>query len=112
VLASGPNSAYAALEPSGAWSMLFVIFLGLQVTGYICAFRSPGDTSYESAIAGLITLVLLIDVFVFTLQGGDLRMLTYGRMILVLIIGLLASLVGGYIGERVQSRVENPSSMG
>ncbi|MFB6271640.1 MAG: hypothetical protein ABEL51_01975 [Salinibacter sp.] len=110
MLAGGRNPAYAALEPSGVWSMLFVIFLGLQVTGYICAFRSPGDTSYEAAIAGLITLILLVDVFVFALQGEDLRMLTYGRMILVLIIGLLASLVGGYIGERVQARVEDPSS--
>jgi hypothetical protein len=27
-------------------------------------------------------------------------------MILVLVIGLIASLVGGYIGERMQTRVE------
>ena len=103
-LAEGPGAAYAALEPSNVWVMLFVVFLGLEATGYLCAFRSPGDTSYEAAIAGLITLVLLIDVFVFVLGGQSI--LTYGRMILVLVIGLLASLVGGYIGERVQARVE------
>lgn len=95
---------YAALEPSNAWVLLFVVFLGLEATGYVCAFRSPGDTSYEAAIAGIITLVLLIDVFVFSLGGAEI--LTYGRLILVLIIGLLASLVGGYIGERMQARVE------
>ena len=103
-LASGPGAAFAALEPSNVWVMLLVVFLGLEATGYICAFRSPGDTSYEAAIAGLITLVLLVDVFVFVLGGQSI--LGYGRLILVLVIGILASLVGGYFGERVQSRVE------
>jgi hypothetical protein len=103
-LGQGEGAAYAALEPSNVWVMLFVVFLGLEATGYVCAFRSPGDTSYEAAIAGLITLVLLIDVFVFALGGQSI--LTYGRMILVLVIGLIASLVGGYIGERMQTRVE------
>jgi hypothetical protein len=107
-LAESPGGAYAALEPSNVWVMLFVVFLGLEATGYVCAFRSPGDTSYEAAIAGLITLVLLIDVFVFALGGQSI--LTYGRMILVLVIGLLASLVGGYIGERMQTRMEGVQS--
>ncbi|PSQ84177.1 MAG: hypothetical protein BRD30_12070 [Bacteroidetes bacterium QH_2_63_10] len=107
-LGEGPGAAYAALEPSNVWVMLFVVFLGLEATGYVCAFRSPGDTSYEAAIAGIITLVLLIDVFVFALGGQSI--LTYSRMILVLVIGLLASLVGGYIGERMQARAEGTSS--
>ncbi|HKL87507.1 MAG TPA: hypothetical protein VJ884_00785 [Salinibacter sp.] len=96
----------AALEPENAWVMLFVVFLGLQATGYVCAFRSPGDTSYEAAVAGLITLILLIDVFVFTLAGQSI--LSYLRMFLVIFVGLLASLVGGYVGERMQVEVEGP----
>ncbi len=96
----------AALEPENAWVLLFVVFLGLQATGYVCAFRSPGDTSYEAAISGLITLILLIDVFVFTLAGQSV--LTYLRITLVLCVGLLASLVGGYVGERMQIQVEGP----
>jgi len=99
-------SPYAALEPGNVWVMLFVVFLGLQATGYVCAFRSPGDTSYEAAVAGLITLILLVDVFVFTLGGESI--LTYTRMILVVFVGLLASLVGGYVGERMQVEVEGP----
>ena len=95
----------AAIDAPYVWVMLLVVFLGLEATGYICAFRSPGDTSYEAAVAGLITLILLIDVFVVALGGGDI--LSYGRMALVLGIGLVASLVGGYIGERRQSRVES-----
>jgi len=106
-LGSGPGAAYAALEPGNVWVMLFVVFLGLEATGYVCAFRSPGDTTYEAAIAGLITLILLIDVFVFSLGGQSI--LSYGRMVLVVVIGLLTSLVGGYIGERMQSRVEGTS---
>lgn len=96
----------AALEPQNAWVMLFVVFLGLQATGYVCAFRSPGDTSYEAAVAGLITLILLIDVFVFALAGQEI--LGYLRMFLVIFVGLLASLVGGYVGERMQIEVEGP----
>ncbi|PQJ34922.1 hypothetical protein BSZ35_10220 [Salinibacter sp. 10B] len=99
-------SPIAALEPENAWVMLFVVFLGLQATGYVCAFRSPGDTSYEAAVSGLITLILLIDVFVFTLAGQSI--LSYLRMSLVLFVGLLASLVGGYVGERMQVEVEGP----
>lgn len=97
---------FAALQPENIWVMLLVVFLGLEATGYICAFRSPGDTSYEAAVAGLITLVLLIDVFVFALGGQEI--LTFGRMVLVLAIGLLASLVGGYVGEKMQVQVEGP----
>lgn len=96
----------AALEPQNVWVLLLVVFLGLQATGYVCAFRSPGDTSYEAAISGLITIVLLIDVFVFTLAGQDV--LSYLRITLVLFVGLLASLVGGYMGERMQIQVEGP----
>lgn len=98
------GSAAAAIDAPNVWVMLFVVFLGLEATGYVCAFRSPGDTTYEAAVAGLITLILLIDVFIFALGGQSI--LTYGRMILVLVIGLIASLVGGYIGERMQTRVE------
>lgn len=100
------EAAYVALQPHNAWVMLFVVFLGLQATGYVCAFRSPGDTSYEAAIAGMVTLILLIDVFVFILGGQDL--LTYGRMALVIFIGLLASMGGGYVGEVMQVEVEGP----
>lgn len=102
------GSPFAALEPGNAWVLLFVVFLGLQATGYVCAFQSPGDTSYEAAISGLITLILLIDVFVFTLQGEDFIILTYTRILVVLLVGLLASLVGGYVGEWVQIEVEGP----
>jgi hypothetical protein len=100
------TSEYAALQPGNAWVLLFVVFLGLEATGYVCAFRSPGDTSYEAAVAGLITLILLIDVFVFTLGGQSI--LGYLQMGLVIIIGLLSSLVGGYVGERMQVEVEGP----
>jgi len=99
-------SPVAALEPQNVWVMLFVVFLGLQATGYVCAFRSPGDTSYEAAVSGIITLILLIDVFVFALAGQTI--LSYLRMTLVLFVGLLASLVGGYVGERMQVEVEGP----
>lgn len=101
---------FAALESGNAWLMLFAVFFGLLATGYFCAFRSPGDTSYEAAVSGLVTLILLIDVFVFALGGESI--LTYGRMVLVLVVGLLASLLGGYVGEWTQIEVEGPQASG
>jgi len=105
------GSPFAALEAGNAWVLLFVVFFGLLATGYACAFRSPGDTSYESAVSGLITLILLFDVFVFTLQGEEI-ILTLSRMMLLLVVGLLASLLGGYVGEWTQLEVEGPESSG
>jgi len=50
-----------------------------------------------------------MDVFVFTLQGDDI-ILTYSRMAVMLAVGLLASLLGGYIGEWAQIEVEGRPS--
>lgn len=100
-LAAGP---YAALQPGYGWVMLLILFLGLQATGYLCAFRSPGITLTESGIAGFITIVFLMDVFLFTLGGTEI--LTLPRVFLVLAIGIVASLIGGYIGEVRQYEVE------
>lgn len=98
------TSPIAALNPGNVWVLLGVVFLGLVATGYLCAFRSPGDTSYEAGIAGLITIVLLVDVFVFALGGQSI--LGYGWMLLVFAIGLVGTFVGGYLGERRQAQVE------
>jgi len=105
------GSPFAALESGNVWVLLFVVFFGLLATGYVCAFRSPGDTSYEAAVSGLITLILLFDVFVFTLQGDEV-ILSLSRMALLLVIGLLASLLGGYVGEWTQIEVEGPEPSG
>jgi hypothetical protein len=98
------TSPIAALGATGVWVLLLVLFLGLVATGYLCAFRSPGDTTYEAGVAGLITLVLLIDVFVLVLGGASI--LTYGWMVLILAVGLVGTFLGGYLGELTQTQVE------
>lgn len=97
-------SPIAAFGSGSVWVLLGVVFLGLVATGYLCAFRSPGETTYESGLAGLITLVLLIDVFVLVLGGESI--LTYEWMGLLLAVGLAGTFLGGYFGELTQARVE------
>lgn len=91
----------AAIQGYNAWILLLVLFAGLAATGYICAFRSPGDTAYEAVIAGFITVMLLIDVFLIVLGGTEI--LTYVWLAFVIVFGLIASTIGGYVGEDVQA---------
>jgi len=91
----------AAIQGYNAWILLLVLFAGLAATGYICAFRSPGDTAYEAVIAGFMTVMLLIDVFLIVLGGTEI--LTYVWLAFVIVFGLIASTIGGYVGEDVQA---------
>jgi hypothetical protein len=104
-LLSTEANPYAALDPASLPVMLVVLVLGLLVTGYICAFRSPGKTPVEASVAGVITVVILLDVFVVALSGGDLLSPTI--LILSLLLGVASSLAGGFFGEASQSRSED-----
>ena len=81
--------------------VLITLSGGLLVTGFICAFRSPGDTMKEAAISGFITAVILLDVFVLALDS-DGTFLTFGKVLLCLGLGTITSMLGGFVGERVQ----------
>lgn len=98
------GSPIAVFGPGNVWVLLGALFLGLVATGYLCAFRSPGETTYEAGIAGLITVVMLVDVFVLVLGGESI--LTYDWMALALSVGLAGTFFGGYLGELTQAQVE------
>lgn len=85
-------------------AMLVAVSLGLVATGYVCAFCSPGETRHAAAIAGVITVVLLIDALAFALGGRPV--LSYIRIGQVLVLGLAGTFVGGALGERAQARRE------
>lgn len=82
----------------------FYIFLGIGifVTGLVVGLRSPGITIKESAIAGVLTSIVILDIFKFTLDP-DTTALTTGSVVLSVVIGLVAALIGGVIGEKIQA---------
>jgi hypothetical protein len=83
--------------------MFGVLFLGLLATGYLCAYRSPGLTMYEAVVAGVITVILLIDIYLFSLDA-EFEYLTVQTTLLILAMGIVSSGIGGYFGERAQQR--------
>lgn len=79
--------------------------IGIFVTGWIVGLRSPGVTVKEAAIAGLLTTVINLDVFKFSLDP-DTTSLTTLSVIGTLILGLIAALIGGVAGEKMQAEKE------
>ncbi len=79
--------------------------VGIFVTGLIVGLRSPGVTIKEAAIAGILTAVINLNIFKFTLDP-DTTALTMMSVIGTLILGLVAALIGGVTGERLQANSE------
>ncbi|HOJ19538.1 MAG: hypothetical protein GX452_13715 [Ignavibacteriales bacterium] len=79
-----------------------VLAVGILLTGLVVGWRSPGVTIKESAIAGILTAVIILDIFKFTLDP-DTTSLTSGSILLSVVIGLIAALIGGVIGEKIQA---------
>jgi len=82
-----------------------IIGIGIFITGLVVGFRSPGITIKESAIAGVLTSVINLNIFKFTLDP-DTTALTTVSVVLSLILGLVAGLIGGVIGEKIQASRE------
>ncbi len=81
---------------------LFIsLTIGIFVTGLIVGLRSPGITVKEAAFAGILTAIINLDIFKFTLDP-DTTSLTVLSLIGTLILGLVAALIGGVAGERLQ----------
>ena len=85
--------------------LIFALLLGLGVTGFIIGLRSPGVTINEAIIAGIITVVLNLDIFKMSL---DLNTDFLGKkwILLMVVLGTGVSFLGGFIGEKVQGNHE------
>lgn len=96
---------FAAFSEGNIAALYVVLVLGLLATGYLCAFRSVGRTQVEAGVAGTITAVVLLDIFVVALAG--LEFLSAGTLVISLLIGVASSLAGGFFGELSQSQAES-----
>lgn len=71
---------------------------GFVVTGIIVGYYSPGVTIREAAVGGAILAVLLL-VSLLTVFGHRMSVV---QTIITLVFGYLLSLVGAWVGERLQ----------
>lgn len=93
----------------GGWSMglfLVAVAVGLFFSGLVVGWRSPGVTIVEPAFAGFVTVMIEIDVFKITLDPNTTQFTSPYAVVGVLALGLVAALVGGVVGERLQSKQE------
>ena len=80
------------------WVHFVAFAIGLLSTGFIVGRRSAGKTIWEAALAGLITVIICTDFVFIALVTFDSSYIVLG-----LLLGVVASLVGGIIGEKMQS---------
>lgn len=75
-------------------------FVSLFVTGIIVGWLSPGITVIEAGFSGFVTIVALLDISKLTLFIESSIPLEY--IVAGLILGFIVTLIGGYIGEKIQ----------
>jgi hypothetical protein len=90
----------------GVTQILVSLGLSFVVTGIVTGYRSPGVTIKEAAVAGIVLVVVnFISVYL-----GFSAWLPLGYIVVALIVCFLLSLVGGWVGEILQSRMEQQSA--
>ena len=80
---------------------LVAFVVGLLFVGFLVGWRSPGITIREAAFAGFLTVIIDLDAIMLTL-GLENEELT-GLLMYGAVIGIIVSLIGGFIGEKIQS---------
>jgi hypothetical protein len=78
-------------------------FLGLFIAGFIIGYRSPGVAVKEAGVAGFLAVVLNIDIVCVALGMLDITIILSG-----LVLGILMTLLGGWVGEKVQEARVQP----
>lgn len=103
--------SYFILEPTfKSHAILFLVMLmGFVITGIVVGYFSPGVTLKESAVAGLFVAVLIIGLL-FSLNKEALHNTT--EQVLALIGGVILTLVGGWVGEKLQGSIEEEHPSG
>jgi len=88
-------------SPSG---FFIPFFIALFCTGILIGWKSPGVTIKEAGIAGFLTITLDLNLARLTLNTVD--EIGVGYIIAGLSIGFVVTLIGGFLGEQIQSSQE------
>ena len=92
------------------WITIASFAVSFFITGYIVGYKSPGVTIYEAGIAGFL-IALLDGLFInFGLDIGFKDFAIFGvkswYFLVLLFLCVILALFGGWVGEKVQARVE------
>ncbi|MCL5990576.1 MAG: hypothetical protein M1419_00540, partial [Bacteroidetes bacterium] len=77
-------------------------FVGLFFTGIMVGLKSPGITIKEAGLSGFITITILTSVVRLTLVTE----IEFEYIFLGLVLGYIVAMLGGIVGEKMQSRKE------
>jgi hypothetical protein len=95
----GPSYFIVAPKFQSAAVQALVMLVGFIVTGIIIGYYSPGITINEASVGG--ALVMLIMLFVLYITKAEIHF-TAAINLLLLILGVGFSWVGGWAGEKLQ----------
>ncbi len=83
---------------------ILVMLVGFIVMGAIIGYFSPGITIKESTVGGAIVLIIMLLLILIT-KAGDINQ-TFLLDVLLLLLGITFSWVGGWVGEQLQGSSE------
>lgn len=86
-------------EPS---YFIIPFFVGLFFTGLMVGLKSPGITINEAGLSGFLTITILTSIVRLTLVTE----IEFEYIILALVLGYIVAMLGGFAGEKMQSRKE------
>lgn len=92
-----------ALLKFSVTGILGALGLSFLISGILVGYFSPGVTINEAAISGALSVVLN-GIFLYSfnlLMADEFMYIVYG-----LIIGFVLSLIGGWLGEKIQAAME------
>jgi hypothetical protein len=95
VSAMNPQDAAAALSGGQLALGALISIASFTIGGYIVGLKSPGRTIVEPGISAAIAVIIGL-----LLSGA----FTLGNLLVGGLVPFLAGLLGGYLGERHQSR--------
>ncbi len=75
-------------------------FISLFITGLVVGWKSPGITIKEAGLGGFLTITLVLNIVRLTLQTES--EIGLGIIIIGFIVGYFVSLIGGFVGEKIQ----------
>lgn len=86
---------------------VLVMLVGFLAMGAIIGYFSPGITIKESTIGGAIVLIIML-ILLLLVKAEDIHQ-TVILDILLLLMGISFSWIGGWVGEQLQGGIEEES---
>jgi len=85
-------------------SFIVPYFASLLITGLVVGWKSPGYTVLEAGLAGYLTVTIIFNIARMTIITESEIGVWY--IIIGTVLGFVVSIIGGFIGEKIQTARE------